>query len=347
MPPSLVVTEPLQTMVFHDQLTLIGRTQARAESRIVAEVAGVVQEINAPEGRWVQKGQPLVTIDSRRIALVLRAKTAQTKQAKADADFAERQLKRSQDMYDQEVLSESGLDADQTGAIRTIERYNQLEAERKQLELDLEDCTIRAPYDGYTVRFLVEVGEGVSPGTPVYEMVDLAVVKVTVDLPERHFGNVAIGSPVSIQVSGDNPSPVSGTVSGIAPQASEATHTFPVIVAVPNNDGRLGGGMLVRATVSLKRQFESFAVSKDAIIRQAGQTMVYTVVDGKAAPIPVNISSSNGTMVAVQGEGLADGMPVVVRGNERIFPGSPVMTPDAGQGQEGEAPPGQASQGSK
>jgi hypothetical protein len=69
---------------------------------------------------------------------------------------------------------------------------------------------------------------------------------------------------------------------------------------------------------------------------------VYTIVEGKAAPIYVMTSSSNGTMVAVQGQGLADGMPVVVRGNERIFPGSPVQTPDAAP-QEKAPTAGQAS----
>jgi multidrug efflux pump subunit AcrA (membrane-fusion protein) len=77
-------------------------------------------------------------------------------------------------------------------------------------------------------------------------------------------------------------------------------------------------------------------VSKDAIIRQGEQTMVYTIVDGKASPIPVKMSSSNGTLVAVSGEGLSEGMPVVVRGNERIFPGSPVQTPDQDQQESGD-----------
>jgi multidrug efflux pump subunit AcrA (membrane-fusion protein) len=59
--------------------------------------------------------------------------------------------------------------------------------------------------------------------------------------------------------------------------------------------------------------------------------MIYTITDGKATPIPVTISSSNGELVAVTGPGLSEGMPVVVRGNERIFPGAPVMTADGAQ----------------
>ncbi|MCZ6765383.1 MAG: efflux RND transporter periplasmic adaptor subunit [bacterium] len=345
-PPALVVTEPLAMMEFRPQITLIGRSEARAESRIVAEVAGRVKRINAIEGRWFAAGTPLVTIDSRRIKLTLKAKRAEAAQARADADLAIKDLARAQDGFEKEILPESNFDAAQAAETRAAERFNQLDAEREQLELDLSNCTIRSPYAGYTVRYLVQVGEWVNPGTPVYEMVDLSVVKVTVDLPERRFGEVEVGSHVEIVVSGDRDNPISGTVTGIAPQASRQTHKFPVIVSVENTDGRLGSGMLVKATLSLTGSFSSYAVSKDAIIRQGNQTIVYTIVEGKASPVPVKMSSSEGTMVAVSGEGLSDGMPVVVRGNERIFPGSPVQVP--GDGESPETPSEQSTtQGSK
>lgn len=341
MPPALVVTEPVASLEFHQQLILVGRSEARAESRIVSEVFGPVLAINAREGVWISKGKPLVTIDPERIKLSLAAMEAQVAQAEAEAVLAEKEFARVDDLFKQEILSESVLDKAAAEVTRAEERHKQLEAERDQLKLDVNKCVVRAPYGGYTVSQLVDIGEWVSPGTPVYEIVDLAVVKVTLDLPERHFGQVEIGTLVSISVSGNATTPVVGKVTGIAPQASETTHTFPVIVSVENADGRLGGGMLVRATVSLKGRFTSLAVSKDAIIRQGDQTMVYTIVEGKAAAISVITSSSNGIMIAVSGEGLSEGMPVVVRGNERIFPGSPVQTPDGGQktgGEDGEEP---------
>jgi hypothetical protein len=87
--------------------------------------------------------------------------------------------------------------------------------------------------------------------------------------------------------------------------------------------------MLTRVTLSLDDKFTSLAVSKDAVVRQGLNTLVYAVVDGKAVQIPVIVTSSLGDTVAVSGEDLVEGMPVVVRGNERIFPGSPVQA--AGQ----------------
>lgn len=328
MPPTLVVTDQVEEMDFHDQITLVGRTKAAISSRIVAEVSGRVQAVNAEEGTWVGRNEPLVTIDPERARLTLAAKEAEAKGADARAALARKDRELARELFKNKLISERTLDSVEAATTIAIENYNQLQAERDKLNLDFENCSIRAPFGGYTVRKLVDVGEWVSMGTPVYEMVGLSKIKVTVDLPERHFGHVAPGGQVLIHRSGDDENPLTGRMTGIAPDASETTHTFPVIVTVDNKDGRLGGGMLVKATVSLSETFSSLAVSKDALVRQGSQTMIYTVADGKAAPIPVMVTSTNGQMIAVQGEGLVKGMPVVVRGNERIFPGSPVRTAD-------------------
>ena len=295
MPPTLVETSPVVSMEFHDQVTLVGKTEARALSRVVAEVSGRVIRVDAAEGNPVKRGTALVSIDSRRIQFQVDAKRAQVAQAKSAAELAGKNLARTENLHGRELAADGEYDRDVAEQIRSQEFYNQLLAEQKSLELDLSHCSVRSPFDGYTVRKLVDVGEGVSPGTAVYEVVDLGTVKVTVDLPERYFGQVQMGSEVTIRVSGGD-TPVTGRVTGLAPNANADTHTFPVIITVENAEGRLGGGMLVRAIVSLDKVFTSLAVHKDAIVRQGAQTMVYTIAEGTAAPIPVMVGSMSGEL---------------------------------------------------
>ena len=324
MPPALVETAPIRELEFQQQVTLVGRTEARGESRVVAEVAGRVRSVDAAEGRAVKRGQTLVTIDCRRTALALEAKRAEAAQAKADADLADKELARAKDLVETEVFPERNLDRAAADAARTAARFRQLDAESRQLDLDLANCAIRAPFSGHTVRKLVDVGEWVDPGTPVYELVDLAVVKVTVDLPERYFGQLDADAPVTIVLDRDGDTELAGEITGLAPRASEATHTFPVILAVENRDRRLGSGMLVRAVLTLEGTFTGLAVSKDAIVREGERTFLYTVTDGRAVAVPVRIRSRSGTLVAIDGDGLAAGQPVVVRGNERLYDGGAV-----------------------
>ncbi len=334
--PVLVKTDNVKRMEFSDQIRLVGRTEAWVESKLVAEIAGRVESIDANEGVYVKKGASLVSIDADKIRLDLDSKKAEAEQARLRADLAQSQLKRAKELFAKTLISQSGMDSANAWAGISQAQYDQLKAEQDNLALDLQHCTITAPQSGYTGRRLIEVGEWVNPGTPVYEFIDLSRIRVRVDLPERNFGHVKVGSPVAIELSGDKTPEMKGKVTGIAPAASAETHTFPVIVEVPNPDGRLGGGMLVQATLSLNDKFESLAVSKDAVVRNGGGTQVFTVVDGKASPISITTTSTQGDMVAVKSDALSEGMPVVVRGNERIFPGAPVQmigATDAAKGQ--------------
>ena len=338
MPPTLVVTDQVKAMEFQDQLRLVGRTNAWVVSRVVAEVSGKVSGIAVGEGVPVAEGSPLIRIDDQRIALELKGKESEARQAELQAKLAQTHLERTKELFGRSLVSQTSADSAAAWAAIQAERFNQLEAERQMLALDLDHCVLRAPFYGYTGKRLVDVGEWVNAGTPVFEMVDLSKIRVTVDLPERYFGHLAIGSQAGITLASDSTVAPVGTVSGIAAAANEESHTFPVTVTVSNKSGRLGGGMLVRATLSLSDRITSLAVSKDAIIRQGAQTLVYTVVDGKATPIPVVTSSTEGKMIAVSGAGLEKGMSVVVRGNERIFPGSPVRIAEGGDAAGGHDP---------
>lgn len=329
MPPTLVVAEPVSSMEFHDQVTLIGRTEARSSSKIVSGVAGAVAKINIAEGAPVAKGEALVSVDSRRIKLLYVAKRAEAAEAKSQSDLAQRNLERAEKLYQENAIAESRLDSKDAAATAALEKYNRLNAEERRLKLDYDNCVIRSPFSGYTIRKLVDIGEWVAIGEPVFQIVDLTEIKVTVELPERHFGHLSVGSEVTIIISGDKENPLTGIVSGIAPSANIESHTFPVYIAVDNSAGLLGGGMLVRATLSLNERFTSLAVSKDAVVRQPSGQVVYTIADGKAKSIPVKTGSTSGNMIAVSGKGLSEGMPVVVRGNERISPGAPVRTADS------------------
>lgn len=323
---TLVVTDEVKEQKFHDQVSLVGRTQAVIESRIVSEVSGQVAKINMPEGNQVNANQTLITIDGEQIKLSLKAKAAEASQAKIRYDLAQSQLDRTKELHNQSLISETTLDSAVAWAEIQKANFELLDAERQKLQLDYDNTQIKAPYSGYTGRQLTNIGEWVTPGMPVYEMVDLSSVKITADLPERYFGHLKIGSQAFITVSNGTTNNIKGKVTGISPNASQETHTYPVIIEVDNSEGKIGGGMLVRVTLSLNEEFQSLAVSKDAIVRQGNQTLVYTINEGKAAPIPVAIKSTSGEMLAVESQMLKAGMPVVVRGNERIFPGAPVTT---------------------
>lgn len=336
MPPTLVEVDTVQSLEFHEQVTLVGRSEGTSNSAIVSEVIGQVAAIVAIEGNPIKKGETLLEIDSDRMRLDLMAKEGEFIEAREQFDLAKKNLARSEDLFARKLISDLAFDSSKAWINIAEGRLQKLTAERDRLAKDVDDCKVKAPYSGFTSRRLVSVGEWVNRGTPVYEMADISRLRVVVDLPERYYGRLTIGSAATIVGSADTLTPLSGTVTGVSRMANSETHTYPVILEVDNKDSKLGGGALVRATLSFDQMFSSTAVNKDALIRQGSQMMVYTIQEGKAAPVPVTVSATVGGMVAVSGPGVAPGMVVIVRGNERVFPGAPVRTADA-------APPGQSS----
>ncbi len=323
--PTLVVTEKVHQQQFYTQIKLIGLTQGIIESNIVAEISGRVESIKTTEGNKIAQGEALLLIDSKPISLSLRAKQAEALQAAVQSELATEQKGRATQLRKDNLISSSGLDSALAWDAIQQAQFQKADAEREQLEIDLANTTIKAPYSGYTGRLLVDVGSWVTPGLPVFEMVDISKIKINADLPEKYFGQLKVGSSVSIKTSSGN-NTLQGVVVGVSPAASKSTHTYPVIIEVDNKDEVIASGMLVQVTLSLNEQFTSLSIPKDAIVRQGDNTIVYTIVDGKASMIPVTILSTEGAMLAVQSPMLHVDMEIIMRGNERVYPGAAVTT---------------------
>jgi multidrug efflux pump subunit AcrA (membrane-fusion protein) len=66
-------------------------------------------------------------------------------------------------------------------------------------------------------------------------------------------------------------------------------------------------------------------IPRDALVKFQGKDFVYTVKEGKAAILPVNIVTYLGTTIGADNPHFATGMPIVTEGNERLRPDQPVV----------------------
>ena len=114
-----------------------------------------------------------------------------------------------------------------------------------------------------------------------------------------------------------------------------ATRTFSVKVRL-RNPGSLFEGMEARVGVPSGARLEGLMVPRDAVLKQFGMDVIFVVEEGLAKMVPVSVSGFEGLKAGVSAEGLIEGMKVVIKGNERIRDGQPVMVPGGG----GEAGPG-------
>jgi membrane fusion protein, multidrug efflux system len=116
---------------------------------------------------------------------------------------------------------------------------------------------------------------------------------------------------------------VEGVVAGVLPVADLRTKNVTIKVRLPRLEGVVENmSALVRVPTSLPRRLP--LVPRASVVNFQGEHLIYTVEEGKALPIPVRVAAYKGALAAVEGDGVKEGMAVIVDGADRLRPEQPV-----------------------
>jgi len=195
------------------------------------------------------------------------------------------------------------------------------------------------PTLAYTVaeRFVSE-GEIVraAPPTKLFRLVVDSVLKLKAAVPERYASQVRPGQEVDLAVESLPGQKIGGRVARVNPTVDTANRTFEVEVWVPNRDRLLKSGSFATASILLGADDGAVTVPEEAIVRYAGVTKLFTVMDDKAVVIPVELGSrldipgpagAAHRWVEVSGA-IAVGVPVVTTGHSQLSDGAAVRIRD-------------------
>jgi multidrug efflux pump subunit AcrA (membrane-fusion protein) len=91
-----------------------------------------------------------------------------------------------------------------------------------------------------------------------------------------------------------------------------------------NNTHSLVEGMEARVSLPTNNRRRTLIVPRDAVLNLSGKNVVFAIVDSKARTMPVRVIGYQGNQAGVEGEGLAEGMKVAIKGNERLREGQAV-----------------------
>jgi membrane fusion protein (multidrug efflux system) len=301
---------------------LFGSLEPRRASVVASAIEGKVLEYPAREGRRVKEGDLLARLSDDILVQELKGAQAALAEAREWLAKAGRDLKRARELAEKDAATQKDLDAAETAERTQALRLPRVEAEVEALRLNLEKKQVRAPFDGQVVRELTEVGEWLPAGGAVARLVDLSSVFVRFNVPERHIRFFKEGQSVPVTVEAAGPKPYLGRVASIAGEGDSGARTFPVRLEI-QNDGSLRAGMSARAEFPVGERRKALLVPKDAVLLEAGQSQVFLVVEGAAQKRRIETGAAHGDRLEVV-RGLARGDLVVVKGNERIQPGSPV-----------------------
>ena len=310
--PDVIIPVQVVTVTAEDRpdiIVLPGRVLANVNATLAAEKSGRIVQLFVERGQTVTNGQPLLRIDDR-------AAQAAADAARATYEDAKRNLDRF------EKLSETGAVSQQT--LDTSRRNTALaDAQLREAEALLSYCTVRSPVDGIVNERYVEEGEYVLPSAPVFDVLSINPVRLTVDIPERNILSLNTGDQMLFDIISRPGRLFTGTVSYVSAHADKDNNSFRIELTAPNPEGDLRPGMI--ASVQHKRGVRKQAITLplEAIIPQKGDNVVFLVRNGVAVRQLVRIDTLLKEDALIL-SGVEAGDQVVTRGNRMLTDGAKV-----------------------
>jgi RND family efflux transporter MFP subunit len=248
-------------------LRVVGMIEA-TEVNLTSRIAGRIVALEVLEGDRVTKGQVVCRIDSTDLSNQLEKAKADLAQARADLDNAQRNLARVRHLSADKVVSVEAGDNAATKVKADRAAVASAEAQVHYYEDQLRDTEIRSPIDGVLVYKALEVGEWVTPGTPIVTVDDLSTLWARVDVQETGIAALRVGDPAAVTLPGQPPLALPGRIMAIGQEGGFATErdvrrgaqdirTFFVKVRIEGDAAAAKPGMTAEVSFDLASRRDS------------------------------------------------------------------------------------------
>lgn len=244
-------------------------------------VSGYVDTVLVRPGAVVKKGDVLATLDCRNASATSQAVAMQARALDARQKALAHEAARVQGLLDGGFVSAN--EAEQKAAQSEAEQAQMLATRAKLLgtTLEVDDCVLRAAFDGEIATRSIDPGAFVRPGTSIVSVIDRSIVRISGDAPEVDFDVVSPSTEVKIHVlsTGQN---VAGKVSRRAPSADDATRTVHFEVDIPNPDRVIPVGTTGELRIDVGEPKPSVEVPLLAATIRGAKATVFVVENGVA-----------------------------------------------------------------
>lgn len=321
-----------------DEIRGPGTVQSRWSVNVGTRTSGVLREVFVDEGDLVRAGQVLATLEdvdlrSRAHAARLSKKASEQGvsaakavlgQMEARLQLARETFRRSTALHQRGAVSVADLDVARAelelaeasvaeGRARVAmsqAEVQRLDGELEVIEADLSFARVVAPMDALVVRRYLERGSPVTPGLPIFRLIDHTAMWVATMIDQRDAGQVRVGAPARVKLRSG--AELAGEVARVKRVADLVTRELEVDVKVDLTGLHVAINEEADVTI-LGRTVEGIIVPSEALVAgdEPGSRGVLVVEDGRATFKTVTEVLSTGAGEVVGGIG--DGAFVLLR----------------------------------
>ena len=222
-------------------------------SELVAKNPGRVGKVFVDQGARVQKGEPLLELESDYLRLDAERAEADLEKAKAAEDDAKRDFARKKDLLAKGSTAQATYDRSKSAFDQASAARASAEAALGLARQKLKDAVLSSPIDGVVLERRADVGQRLGDDTVAFVLVQTAPLKLRFRVPERYLAELAPGLSVKAKVDPYPDASFDGKVAVVGQAIDPATRSIMVEAEFPNRDGRLRSGLFARVSLGTKQ----------------------------------------------------------------------------------------------
>jgi len=265
------------------ELAMPGTVQAFNQATVRSKLSAEVRRLPVREGDRVAAGQVIAEFDTAQLRNQLAERQATLESARATLAQTERTRASNAQLVKQSFISKNAFDTADDAYRAQAAAVQAAEAQLAQTQLLLSDAVVRAPIAGQVAKRYVQPGEKVAFDAPLLHIVDLSRLELQAQAPVADVARIAQGAEVEVEIEGLAGQPYRGRIDRINPTTEAGSRMIAVYVMLPNDDGRLRGGMFAKVRLQVGSDAPVPALPVTAVQDDRGQSYVWIVADGRLA----------------------------------------------------------------
>ncbi len=321
--PAVVEEDIVKKGVISPIQNFVGTLYFNKVSNIASESSGKVESVKFESGDTVKSGEVLVQVDDKILDSKIASANAKLNVVLAELKQANKDFERFKALFQKKSVTEQEYDKSFYLVEKLKAQVEEARANITEFQIQKNKTNIKAPFDGSVITKEVEVGEWVNEGKIIAKVVNSQVVDAMFNIPEKFISSLDKNKEVKLTINGKN---YNGKIYGVILEGDKLTRTFPVKVKLNLENERIYEGMQSTLLLETLKSEEALLVPRDAVIKRFEQNVIFTNVDGVAKMSPVEIVGYQDDKVAIKTPILKEGMKVITKGNERIFPNQPIKS---------------------
>lgn len=280
--PRPVTTVTTVKRAYQPRRRYVGTVEPWVQAKVGPQmVAAYIDTVLVRPGAQVKRGEVIATLDCRSSSATSKAVAAQARALDAMRTASVKEATRVSSLLDGKFVSENEVDLKKADAASKEAQLASLQAQMINSSLQVDDCVLRAPFDGEIAERSSDPGTFVRPGSSIATVVDRHLVRITADVPEDDFANVPVGTEVKVHLLSTNRDLVA-KVSRRAPSADADTRTVHVELDLDDPERTIPTWTTAELTLDVGQPVDAVAIPLVSASVHGSKATVYMVSDGVA-----------------------------------------------------------------